>query len=165
MLLPAGGIVRIHEIPWPSYERSCVTKVCRGVRGATTSDSNCHDDILQATTQLLALMIRRNGIESEDVASVIFTTTPDLDAAFPAVAARQLGWLHVPLLCMHEINVPDSLPMCVRVLIHWNTATPQSDIEHIYVKDATSLRPDLCDRLAPADLAELEKWIEDYTDP
>lgn len=135
---------------------------CRGVRGATTADSNSREDILQATTQLLALMIRKNGIESSDVASAVFTTTKDLDAVFPALAARQLGWLDVPLLCTHEIDVPHSLEMCIRILIHWNTTNKQSEIDHIYVKEAVALRPDLSERLAPADLAELENWIEDY---
>jgi chorismate mutase len=107
-------------------------------------------------------MIRKNEIESKDVASAVFTTTKDLDAVFPALAARQLGWLDVPLLCMHEIDVPNALEKGIRVLIHWNTSKEQSEIDHIYVKDAVSLRPDLSERLAPADLAELEKWIEDY---
>ena len=139
-----------------------MNKVCRGVRGATTADSNTREDILQATTQLLALMIRKNDIKSTDIASAIFTTTPDLNAAFPALAARQLGWLDVPLLCTHEIDVPDSLRMCIRVLIHWNTDKSQSEIDHIYVKDAVALRPDLSERLGEADLAELERWIEEY---
>lgn len=139
--------------------------VCRGVRGATTSDSNTPEDILKATTQLLALMIRKNGIESKDVASVIFTTTGDLDAAFPALAARQLGWVDVPLLCTHEIDVPQSLRLCVRILIHWNTDLDQTEVEHIYVKEAVSLRPELSGRLSSTDLAELEKWIENYMDP
>ena len=135
---------------------------CRGVRGATTADSNSRDDMLEATTQLLALMIRKNAIASTDVASVIFTTTADLDAVFPAMAARQLGWLDVPLLCTHEINVPGSLKQCIRILIHWNTKKSQSEIDHIYVKDAVALRPDLSERLGEADLAELERWIEEY---
>ncbi len=139
-----------------------MTSVCRGVRGATTADSNSREDILQATTQLLALMIRKNGIESGDVASAVFTTTKDLDAAFPALAARQLGWLDVPLLCTHEIEVPNSLERCIRILIHWNTTKQQADVDHIYVKDAVALRPDLSERLGDADLAELEKWIEQY---
>ena len=139
-----------------------MTKVCRGVRGATTADSNSRDDMLEATTQLLALMIRKNGIASTDVASVVFTTTADLDAVFPALAARQLGWLDVPLLCTHEINVPGSLKLCIRILIHWNTDKSQADIDHIYVKEAVALRPDLSERLGEADLAELERWIEEY---
>ena len=80
--------------------------VCRGIRGATTADDNSRDAILAATRQLLALMIRQNEIRAEDVTSATFTTTADLDAEFPALAARQLGWLDVPLLCTHEIGVP-----------------------------------------------------------
>ena len=139
-----------------------MSKVCRGVRGATSADSNSHEDILQATTVLLALMIRKNGIESQDVASAIFTTTADLNAAFPALAARQLGWIDVPLLCTHEIDVPGSLKKCVRVLIHWNTDRDQSAIEHVYIKDAVKLRPELSAQLSADDLAELDGWIEQY---
>ena len=143
-------------------KEQAVTKVCRGVRGATTADSNSREDVLQATTQLLALIIRKNEIESKDVASAIFSTTSDLDAVFPALAARQLGWIDVPLLCTHEIDVPDSLRRCIRILIHWNTDRLQSEVDHVYVKDAVALRPDLSEKLGAADLAELEKWIEDY---
>jgi chorismate mutase len=131
---------------------------CRGVRGATTVDRNDREEILTATRQMLALMIRRNGIDKLDLASAIFTTTPDLDAEFPALAARQLGWLDVPLLCGHEISVPGSLTHCIRVLVHWNTDRPQRKIHHIYVRDAVKLRPDLS-ALPPVDLEELEKWI------
>ena len=132
---------------------------CRGVRGATTVESNTREAILSATRELLALMIRRNGIESADVASATFTTTPDLDAEFPAFAARQFGWLEVPLLCGHEISVPGSLPKCVRILLHWNSEKPQGEIEHIYVRDAVRLRPDLSN-LPPVDWEELDRWIE-----
>lgn len=132
--------------------------LCRGVRGATTTDSNSRDDILTATRQLLALMIRVNDIRGEDVASAIFSATEDLNAEFPAMAARQLGWLDVPLICTHEINVPGSLTQCVRILLHWNTDKPQQDISHVYIKDAVKLRPDLS-KLPPVDLDELEDWI------
>src|SRR5687768_10990720 len=98
---------------------------CRGVRGATTADANTREDILRATRELVALMIRLNGIEGEDVASAVFSLTRDLDAEFPALAARQLGWLEVPLLCTYEVDVPASLRRCVRVLVHWNTDKPQ----------------------------------------
>jgi chorismate mutase len=134
---------------------------CRGVRGATTIAANTREEILTATRQLLALMIRRNGIESSDVASALFSTTPDIDAEFPALAARQLGWLDVPLLCSHEMAVPGSLPMCIRVMIHWNTDKPQNEIEHIYVRDAKRLRPDLS-KLPPVDWQELERWIDEH---
>ena len=131
---------------------------CRGVRGATTVEANTREAILTGTRQLLALMIRQNGIESQDVASAIFSATHDLDAEFPALAARQLGWLDVPLLCSHEIAVPGSLPRCIRVLVHWNTDVPQGEIEHVYIRDAVRLRPDLC-QLPPVNWQELEAWI------
>ena len=131
---------------------------CRGVRGATTVVTNTRDEILSATRQLIALMIRRNGIERTDVASAIFTTTSDLDAEFPALAARQLGWLDVPLLCGHEMSIPGSLPRCIRVLVHWNTERAQGDISHVYVREAVKLRPDLSE-LPPVNWDELEAWI------
>ena len=130
----------------------------RGVRGATTADDNSRDSILTAARQLLALMIRVNGIEKEDVASAVFTSTRDLDAEFPALAARQLGWLEVPLLCTHEISVPGSLGSCLRILIHWNTDKSQADVQHVYIKEAVRLRPDLS-TLPPVDFEELERWI------
>jgi chorismate mutase len=133
---------------------------CRGVRGATTCAENTREEILSATRQLVALMVRRNGIDAKDVASAIFTTTPDLNAEFPALAARQLGWLDVPLLCGHELAVPGSLPRCIRVLVHWNTAKAQSEIQHIYIRDAVKLRPDLS-KLPPVNWEELEAWIEE----
>jgi len=129
------------------------------VRGATTVEHNTREEVLRGTQQLLALMIRQNQIEHEDVASAIFTTTPDLNAEFPALAARQLGWLDVPLLCTHEINVPGSLARCVRILIHWNTDKLLEEIHHVYIREAARLRPDLC-RLPPVDWEELDAWIE-----
>ncbi len=131
---------------------------CRGIRGATTADVNSREDILRATRELLALMIRQNGIRSEDVGSVIFSTTSDLDAEFPALAARQLGWFDVALLCNHELDVPGSLRRCIRVLMHWNTEKPASEIHHVYIKEAVNLRPDRT-QLPPVDWTELEHWI------
>src|SRR5436190_1132941 len=116
---------------------------CRGVRGATTVDADTKEDILSATRQLLALMIRMNGIEPADIGSVIFSTTVDLNAEFPALAARQLGWLEAAMLCTHELSVPGSLQKCIRVLVHWNTDKPASEIQHVYIRGATALRPDL----------------------
>ena len=133
---------------------------CRGVRGAATVQANTRDEVLNVTRQMLALMIRRNDIESADVASAIFTVTKDIDAEFPALAARQLGWIEVPLLCGYEISVEGSLPMCVRVLVHWNTDKPQADIHHVYIHDAERLRPDLS-TLPPVDWSELDAWIND----
>lgn len=131
---------------------------CRGVRGATTVDGDTRDEILTATRQLLALMIRRNDIESADVGSIIFTVTKDLTAEFPALAARQLGWIDVPLLCSYEVSVPGSLPRCIRILIHWNTIKSQREIQHTYMRQATILRPDLT-KYPPVDFDELEGWI------
>jgi chorismate mutase len=132
--------------------------VCRGVRGATTVEANTRDSVLKATRQLLALMIRRNDIDSNDVASAVFTLTRDLNAEFPALAARQLGWLDVPLLCGYELEVPGSLGMCIRILLHWNTTKTQKEIHHVYIHDAMALRPDLS-KLPPVDWNELEDWI------
>jgi chorismate mutase len=133
---------------------------CRGVRGATTVSADTRDEVLAATRQLLALMIRLNDIHPEDVGSAIFSTTEDVNAEFPALAARQLGWNDVPLLCTHELNVPGSLPLCIRVLVMWNTPRSQADIRHVYIKGAVRLRPDLS-QLPPVDFQELEAWIND----
>lgn len=134
---------------------------CRGVRGATTVEANTREEILTGARQLLALMIRRNGIDPEDVASAVFSTTCDLNAEFPALAARQLGWLDVPLMCMHEIDVPGALQKCIRILINWNTDKPQDEIVHMYIKDAVRLRPDLCD-VPAVDWEDLESWIQEH---
>ena len=131
---------------------------CRGVRGATTVESNSRDEILAAARQLLALMIRRNDIRKEDVASATFSATHDLNREFPALAARQMGWLEVPLLCTNEIDVPNALQRCIRVLVHWNTEKLQDEIDHVYIRDAVRLRPDLS-KLPPVDWEELEAWI------
>ena len=135
--------------------------LCRGVRGATTADANSREEILRATRQLLALMIRQNGIEADDVGSALFTTSPDLNAEFPALAPRQLGWLDVPLMCGHEMNVPGALPRCVRVLLNWNTDKSPKEIRHVYIKDAVQLRPDLS-KVPPVDWDELEAWIAEH---
>jgi chorismate mutase len=134
---------------------------CRGVRGATTTEANSEQEILKATLQLLALMIRQNDIREEDVASAIFSTTEDLDAEFPALAARQLGWLNVALMCVHELDVPGSLPRCIRILLHWNTDKPADQIVHVYIKEAARLRPDRS-KIPPVDWQELETWITQH---
>ena len=134
---------------------------CRGVRGATTADENSSEEILKAVRQLLALMIRQNGIREEDMASAIFTTTADLNAEYPALAARQLGWLTVASECVQELGVPGSLPRCIRVLLHWNTDKPADQIVHVYIKEAAGLRPDRS-KLPPVDWNELEKWITEH---
>lgn len=135
--------------------------VCRGVRGATTVKEDSREEVLRATRELLALMIQLNGIRPADVASAIFTTTHDITTVFPALAARQLGWLDVPLLCGNEMNVDGALPLCIRILLHWNTATDQQEIQHVYLREATSLRPDKTLMLSEVDFAELNQWIEE----
>lgn len=116
---------------------------CRGVRGATTCQENTREAILEATRDLLEHLVAANGIEPEDVGSIFFTTSPDLNAEFPAQAAREMGWRDVPLLCGHEAGVPGSMTRCIRILLHWNTPKSQREIRHIYLRDAVKLRPDL----------------------
>lgn len=135
--------------------------VCRGVRGATTIEADDRELVLKATRELLALMIRLNGIRSDDVASAIFTTTPDIVSVFPATAARQLGWLDVPLMCAHEMSVAGSLGHCIRILLHWNTDKPQQAIQHVYLHEARNLRPDKRIVLSEQDMEELNVWIEE----
>lgn len=116
----------------------------RGIRGATTVSADEPELILQATRELLEEILAENtGMRPEDVASAIFTVTDDLVSTFPAQAARQMGWDLVPMLCAREIPVPASLPCVIRVLVHWNTELPQSEIKHVYLRDAVKLRPDL----------------------
>jgi chorismate mutase len=119
-----------------------VRVVCRGLRGATTVSANTAEDILEATDQLLRVLIALNRLDPDDIASAVFTTTPDLTATFPAIAARDLGWTDVPLLCSHEMTVPGALPRVVRVLLHVNTALGPRELRHVYLGDARSLRPD-----------------------
>jgi chorismate mutase len=117
---------------------------CRGVRGAITVDSNTAEAILDGTSQLLAEMVRANAIRTEDVASAYFTTTTDLNAEFPAVVARnEFGWNNIALMCGHEMDVPGSLRMCLRIMLHTNTDRLQSQINHVYLRGAAVLRPDL----------------------
>ncbi len=115
----------------------------RGVRGATTVDANTVEAILEATRELLAAMQKANEIDVDNVASAFFTATPDLNAEFPALAAREMGWTNVALLCGHEMNKPGALPMCLRVLLHVNTDQPAGEIKHVYLRGARVLRPDI----------------------
>lgn len=116
----------------------------RGVRGAITTETDEPEAIYQATLELLHAILQANpSLQSDDLASVLFSVTPDLTSAFPAQAARQMGWSQVPLMCFLEIPVPGSLPRCIRALLHWNTDLPQTSIHHVYLGRATALRPDL----------------------
>jgi chorismate mutase len=115
----------------------------RGVRGATTVEANSPESILEATKELLAAMLKANELDVEYVASAFFTATPDLNAEFPAIAAREMGWNNVALLCGHEMNKPGALPMTLRILLHINTDKSANDIRHVYLHGARVLRPDI----------------------
>ena len=116
----------------------------RGIRGATTVASDQPGEILAASRELLAAILQANpSLQSEDLASALFTLSDDLCSTYPAEAARQLGWSQVPLMCAREIPVPGGLAGCIRVLLHWNTDLPQEAVRHVYLKGAASLRPDL----------------------
>src|SRR5450631_3421140 len=106
---------------------------CRGIRGATTVERNDQEEILAATTELLQLLVLHNDLQTEDIASAIFTVTDDLNAEFPAVAARDLGWTEIALMCARELPVPGSLDQCIRVLLHVNTERSAAEIQHIYI--------------------------------
>jgi len=113
----------------------------RGIRGATTVERNDRDAILKGTRELLEVLVRLNGLRPEDIGWVWFTVTPDLDAEFPAFAARELGWTEVPLMCGQEIAVPGALGKCIRVLVSWNTAKSQREVRHAFLHRAKELRP------------------------
>ena len=116
----------------------------RGIRGAITVSADEPDLILQATRELLEEILEENpGMKLEDIGSAWFSVTDDLVSTFPAQGARQMGWGLVPMLCAREIPVPNSLPRVIRVLVHWNTETPQNEITHVYLREAVKLRPDL----------------------
>jgi chorismate mutase len=113
----------------------------RGIRGATTVERNDRDAILKGTRELLEVLVRLNGLRPDDIGYVWFTVTPDLDAEFPAFAARELGWTQVPLMCGREIPVPGALTLCIRVLVSWNTVKSQREVRHAFLRGAKSLRP------------------------
>lgn len=132
--------------------------VTRGLRGGTTVDSNEASAIVDRTRELLRLLVEANDIHPEDVASVVFTVTDDLDAEFPAIAVRSLdGWEEVPLLCGREIPVPGSLGRCVRVLLHWNTGRAQKDVRHVFLRGARELRPAWAARVPGDDEEEVAR--------
>ena len=117
-----------------------MTKV-RGLRGATTADANTRDDILDATRELLERLVEANDIDTDDIAAVTFSATKDLDAEFPAVAARvHMGWTNVAIMCGHEMDVPGGQDRCIRVLILVNTDKSPQDLEMVYLRDAANLR-------------------------
>ena len=116
---------------------------CRGIRGAITIKENNEQQIIDGTVRLLNDIISKNNISENDIVSIFFSVTEDLNATFPARAARQMNLNHTPLLCFHEIRVPGGLEKCIRILMHVNSDKPIQDIEHIYLEKAASLRPDI----------------------
>lgn len=124
----------------PQFSNALVR--CRGVRGAITVEANTPAAIRAATHELLRALVDANQIEVDDIGGVFFTTTVDLNAEYPAVAARELGWHDVAILCGHEMNVPGGMPMCLRVMVLWNTVRSPQEIRHVYLRGAQALRPD-----------------------
>jgi chorismate mutase len=135
---------------------------CRGVRGAITVSRDDQDEILSATRELLSAIMQANDVQMDDIASIYFTTTPDLTSTYPAYAARQIGWLDMALLCGHEMAVPDGLNKCIRVLIHWNTTKSAKEIVHVYLREARSLRPDRTNipPIRPRQVSQMEAAVK-----
>lgn len=115
----------------------------RGIRGAITVSENTSQAIIEAAQELLKTLMQENNLELEDICSVFLTLTKDLNAEFPALAARQMGWDYVPLLCAQELEIPTGLLKCIRVMLHVNTVATQKQIKHVYLRGAAKLRPDL----------------------
>jgi chorismate mutase len=118
----------------------------RGIRGAVNIAANTKEEILTKSRELLEAIVRENQLQAEDIACAIFTLTPDLNADFPAYAARQLGWRDVPLMCARELDVPEAMEKVIRVLLLVNSTTPPSNIKHQYLGDTPKLRPDLAQK-------------------
>ena len=116
---------------------------CRCVRGATSINENTEKAILSSTRELLTEMIEKNEIDHSKISAILFTATKDLDKVYPARAAREMGFRDIALMCMQEMNVADSLPMCIRVMIMWNTGKHLNEIIHVYLRGAKKLRPDI----------------------
>lgn len=115
----------------------------RALRGAITIPENSQKEIIQGTAELLKEMMARNGIGEKDIVSIIFTATEELNAEFPAAAARELGFKYVPLLCTRELAVPEGIPQCIRILMHFYTGKEPEELKHVYLRDAKHLRTDL----------------------
>ena len=115
----------------------------RGIRGAITVNENDRENILNATSQLIKKIINRNKISQKEIVSMIFTATDDLDQVYPAVAARKLGYENIPLMCHQELNIKNSLNKCIRIMVYINRNCSLDDINHVYLKNAKNLRPDL----------------------
>ena len=127
----------------PGADRRLARMAVRAVRGAIQVDEDDRQQVLDATTELLETVLERNGLTQEDLISVVFTATPDLTSEFPAYAARQMGFVDVPLLCASEIAVAGAMPRVLRVLAHVETDLPRSEVKHAFLRGAAALRRDL----------------------
>lgn len=118
--------------------------VVRGIRGATTVSSNTEKEMMEETKKLVLEMVKQNHVDPTDISHVFFSATNDLNAIFPAKVAREMpGWTYVPVMCMQEMNVPNSLPKCIRIMMVVNTSLQQDEVKHVFLNDAVVLRPDL----------------------
>ena len=115
----------------------------RALRGATTSDADTAEDVRERTITLLREMIERNGVDHEDIISVLFTATDDIHSMFPASAARDIGFGDIPLICARELDIVDATPRCIRVLMHLTTDRDRAQLRHVYLEGASGLRDDL----------------------
>jgi len=120
-----------------------VTSAVRALRGATTIESDTTDQIRSRTIELLEQMLERNGVNHDDIISVLFTATDDIHSMFPASAARDIGFGDIPLICARELDIEGATPLCIRVLMHLNTTVSRSDLRHVYLEGASGLRDDL----------------------
>lgn len=120
-----------------------MTSKVRGIRGAITVSENSMESIIDGTETLLKVMIEKNNVINDEICSIFFSVTNDLNKTFPAKGARTLGLVSTPLLCLNEIPIEGDLPFCIRILIHYNTDATQNEIQHIYLRNAKKLRPDL----------------------
>ena len=115
----------------------------RAIRGAIQVDADTRDDVLEGSAELVTAVLERNHLSADDIISILFTTTPDLTAEFPAYAARLLGLTDVPLMCASEIAVPGAMPRVLRLLAHVETDLDRADVRHVYLRGAAALRTDL----------------------
>ena len=120
-----------------------MTSAVRALRGATTIESDTTDQIRSRTIELLEQMLERNGVNHDDIISVLFTATDDIHSMFPASAARDIGFGDIPLICARELDIEGATPLCIRVLMHLNTTVSRSDLRHVYLEGASGLRDDL----------------------
>jgi chorismate mutase len=145
---------RFFKFLWPflfygkKFSERGESMLVRGIRGAITVNSNTKEEIIEITKELLITLQRENNFKIEDIVSTFFSITPDLNAAFPAQAARELGWDRVPLFDMKEIDVPGSLPRCIRILIQINCQKSQLEMKHCYLRGARILRKDLINEIS-----------------